>query len=260
MNIKAELFELKKHFFMWFVVFIFVAIVLLILPVSFKTVGQVQVPVLSKSATQSVSAQFFIKIKSDLLPTNVELISMSPIAVFITQIKISVLGSFLMTLPYLFYALFRYLSPALFAQEKKIFFVLIVSLAGLFSLGVIFSYLFLIAPMFTTLLTFTEKLGLKPYLAVDEFISWTITSLLIAGTLFLLPFFMYVLTVCRLSTSAMWAKHWREAIMVFLIAGSIVTPDMSGVSLLLLAGPGIVLYSMGIIFSYSHEKRNERSK
>ena len=174
MNIKNELIEIKHHFLKWVVVFFVVTVLFFAVPVSFPNQEQSSDSFLIKSSQEdkkSLASHFFIKIKKDLLQSNVELISTSPIAIFIVQIKIAGLLAFLLTLPYLLYCFFMYLTPALLSREKKVFFLTSFSFAMLFLTGVIFSYVFLVPQMFRALLGFSQSFELTPYLAVDEFIS-----------------------------------------------------------------------------------------
>lgn len=259
--IRKELFELRRSFLPWFLVFIIVTglITSYKVPVMHVRHEQTKYVVFSEHEKQTLVAQFFSQTKKDLLPKGVELISTSPITVFLVQIKMALLIAFALTSPYLFFSLMTYISPALRKKEKRILLIAAFLASLLFISGIIFAYMFLVQSMFSVLLSFNTDLEVKPYLLVDEFMSWTLAALFMTGILFLLPLFMYVFTALRIVSSYFWASRWREVFVIFLVISSIITPDVSGVSIILLTIPMIILYTIGIIVSsYTERKRKQK--
>lgn len=256
MNIRRELHDIKSNFLKWFFTFIIVSVLLFSVGFSYTTINGISFPFPSLASTShSLSALFFIQAKHDLLPPSVILITTSPISVFLVQFEIAFLGGFLLTLPYLLYSVFRYLSPALFPREKKMLLYSITILTILFFGGAFFAYRFLILSMFTMLLSFNLSLDVAQYLSIDEFMSWTLSTLLLTGSMFLFPILMYVLSFLRITRSSFWVRYWREAAVIFLIIASIVTPDVSGISIILLSLPMTLLYIFGIVLSRFQERR-----
>lgn len=113
--------------------------------------------------------------------------------------------------------------------------------------------MYIVAPMFKFLLSFSQNIPVTQFLAIDEFISWTLAALLMTGLLFLLPIFMYSLAALRIITARFWINQWREAFIVFLIISSVATPDVSGLSVIILSIPMIFLYGLGIALSSLHK-------
>ena len=64
--------------------------------------------------------------------------------IFISNLKISLFASFLVSFPIFIMQFFFFISPAMYKKEKKFFFPILVLVPILFILGLIFSYLFLI--------------------------------------------------------------------------------------------------------------------
>lgn len=253
MNFKEEIQHVKRSFLVWLVLFFIVIVLFCTVGITFVDIQGYTVPF--PSTSHSLVTQFFAKAKHDLLPLGAQLISTSPITVFLVQMKIAVLGSFMLLSPYLLYSIIGYLSPALFPRERRRLFFLIISSTVLFFLGMLFAYHFLVRLMFGIFLSFNLDMAVTPYLAVDEFMDWTLAAIFLTGLLFLLPIFMYMLTVLRIAKSSFWASKWREAFLVFLVVSSIITPDVSGVSVLFLSVPMTVLYIIGIIAASFHERR-----
>lgn len=244
-HITTELKDFKNHFLLWFILLTVIMIVMITVKFPFGT------------DTNTIVSQIFSISKVDLLPNNVELISISPIMSFWVEIKVSTLMSFVLLLPYLLYSILTYLSPALFPKEKKKLLIFTMMASALFFIGMTFSYLYLIKPMFTGLFSFNNDLSVKPFLPVDEYVSWVLASLFMAGILFLLPIAMYMLTALKIVSIRFWIYRWREVFIIFLVIASIITPDVSGVSVLVLTIPMILLYTFGILLAARATKNSK---
>ncbi len=262
MNLSEELTQIKRHFLVWILLLLTITIISCSVKFQFpeiKTTKEESGQFADKRERKTVVAYFFTKAKEDLLPSKAELISTSPITVFLVQIKIGLLASFVILLPYLFYSFISYLSPALFPREKRRLILLVLFSSLLFVSGIVFAYSFLIKSMFSVLLAFNDDFLVQSFLPVDEFISWSLAALLMTGILFLLPIFMYSLTSFKIVKTRFWTTKWREAFILFLIISSIITPDVSGVSVIILSLPMSLLYVAGIMLSALSE-RNSRAK
>ena len=248
--IHQEIHALRRHFSPWLLAFIFCLAVFSIFGLQQREFFDVKIPVLSTIGPNIVT-QIFLKIEHDVLPQGVQLVSLSPITVFLLQLKIALFASFAMSLPIFLYCMVRYISPALFVRERLQLIFVTVMISFFFLLGVIFSYKFLVLQMFTILFSFNHGLQVASMLDVNEFMSWTLASLFVTGVLFLLPFFMYGLCALRVVSSRFWVQYFREVFLGFLIISAIITPDVSGVSILILSIPMVALYSLGIIATSS---------
>src|SRR5690349_17658421 len=103
----------------------------------------------------SLTIQVFNRITHDLLPANVQLIATNPMSAFTSQVYLSVLLGFLITIPYLIYKMIIYLNPALLPREKKLVAWSLLAFIVLFVSGCMFSYIFIIPETFKILYPFT---------------------------------------------------------------------------------------------------------
>ena len=70
-----------------------------------------------------------------------------------------------------------------------------------------------------------------------------------------LAVFVYGLTRLGLIGASTWRRHWRAAVLGSLVFGMIVTPDNSGITMLLGATPMIALYFAGVFFAGRWERQ-----
>jgi sec-independent protein translocase protein TatC len=66
---------------------------------------------------------------------------------------------------------------------------------------------------------------------------------------------MYGLTAVGLVRAATWRKYWRFAVIAIAFFGVVITPDGSGITMLLVAAPMWALYAAGYVACFLHERR-----
>lgn len=201
--------------------------------------------ILPTPSADSLSIQVFKMIERDFLPSGVELIVTDPWSGFITQIQIVITLAFLITFPFLLYKIIQYLSPALFEHEKRAILKSVVMFTILFMLGCLFAYYFMIPLTFKFMYPFASSLGVTTFFALDIFMAWVMAILIAMGVVFLLPIFMFVLSYLRIVNPSFWRKKWRFSLLCLLVFSAIITPDQTGVTMLLLFAPLAVLYMLG---------------
>ena len=197
----------------------------------------------------SFAVRLFTDMTVDLIPSGVTLIVTSPLTAFVAQIKIALLLSFICTLPFLLYRFIQYFSPALYLSERLAILKVAVPSAFLFALGAVFAYTALIPPTFSILYSYTDIIGATPFFSVNEFINLILALVVVSGIMFLLPICMALLTRFDIVPSTFWREEWRYAVIFFLVLSAIMTPDGSGVTMVLLSLPLAGLYGIGFIVS-----------
>ena len=208
----------------------------------------------------SISALFFKKIQADLLIKEMELITINPLDALWVQLGISLFLAFIITLPFLLYKIASFLSPALHKKEKRTIFKALVPSTILFIGGCVFAYYFLIPMTFRFLYPYVLAIGAKPFFAVNQFISLVLIMTIAVGIVFLLPIFMILLSYLGIVKPNIWKKNWQYAILIFLILAAIITPDGTGITMILLAVPLIMLYFIGYIVSKKYSRGSTPSK
>jgi len=248
MSLFQEFKDIKDFFLSWFLSFLILTFV--IFAIGFDKVNifgnEFYVPIFSSN---SLAVRMFEMIKNDLVPEGVNLIATSPVSAFVSQSIISLFTSLIVTFPFFLYKFIKYLSPALYPKEKKAILKVLAPSSLLFLGGAIFAYFIIIPPTFKVLYSFNTILGVAPFFVVSEFISWTLALMFTTGLMFLLPIFMYFLSWLGLIPFTFWVDNWRIALVAFLIISAIITPDGSGVTMVLLTTPMAFLYIIGIKIS-----------
>ncbi len=204
----------------------------------------------------SISAIFFKKIQSDLLIEQMELITTNPLDALWSQMGIALFLALVISLPLLIYKLFAYFSPGLYEQEKAAILKAVIPASMLFFAGCAFAYFLLIPMTFKFLYSYVLVMGAKPFFAINQFVSLVLVLNILVGLVFLLPILMILLARLGIVGSKVWKKNWSYAVLAFLILAAVITPDGTGITMMLLALPLTALYFLGWLGS----KKYERSK
>lgn len=202
----------------------------------------------------SFAMKIFLSAKDSLIPNGVPVIALGPVSPFVAPIVIAFLVALLSTFPAALVLLASFLFPALRKEERRSLICFSIPAIILFYSGAAFAYLVIIPETFAILYSFAAPMGVAPMFALDEFVSSVFLLTLSSGGAFLLPVFMAATGRIGLIPAAFWSRHWRAAVLIAVIFSAVITPDGSGVTMVLLSGPLLGLYAAGAFFAAISER------
>lgn len=204
----------------------------------------------------NVTAQVFVALTT-LLPPHVILFNLGIADAVLVQVEIGVLLTVILGMPWIVHEVGAFLMPALRTNERALLRQIGIPATGLFAVGTAIG-LFLFTPLtFRFLFAYVGALGVSEQLSIQSFVTFTILYPLAFGLVFELPVFVYALTRVGAVPASAWRKHWRGAVIGSLVFGMLVTPDNSGVTMLLVATPMMALYFAGAYFAGRWERRRD---
>ena len=175
----------------------------------------------------------------------VDLIATDLSSQFMTHITTSLYLGMLGASPYILYELFRFVSPALYENEKKYSVQVVVIVYLLFILGVLMSYYVLFPISFRFLGTYSVAEKVHSTITLDSYISTFTTLTLLMGVIFQLPVIAFALTKLGFINSGMLAKYRKHALILIMLVAAIITPpDL--MTLILVTIPLYILYEVSI--------------
>jgi sec-independent protein translocase protein TatC len=173
---------------------------------------------------------------------------------FSMHLTTSMVVGLIAAFPYLFWEIWRFISPGLYSQERNaargaVFFVSL-----LFFSGAAFGY-YILSPLS---INFLSNYQVDPSIVnefdISSYVS-TLTMLVLASAImFQLPVVIYFLSMSGLVSAAMLRSYRRHAIVVILILAAVITPP-DIISQVLIAMPILVLYEAGIMIAKRLEKK-----
>ena len=208
----------------------------------------------------NVSAQLFIAMRAWMLPSNVVLLNVGVGDSILVQMEIGILVALIIGMPWVVHEVGSFLVPALRKNERALLRQIGIPATILFALGTAIGVLWLTPFTFMLLFRYVAAMGLGtasgPTLGVQDFVTFALLYSLAFGIVFELPVFIYALTRLRVVKAAAWRKHWRGAVIGALVFGMVVTPDNSGITMLIIAAPMVGLYFAGAYFAGRWEARS----
>jgi len=208
----------------------------------------------------NITAQVFLAMVAWMLPPGVHLLNVGVGDSIFAQMEIGLLLTLILGMPWIVHEVGAFLVPALRRNERRLLRQIGIPATALFAVGTGIGIFFLTPFTFRLLFLYVAAMNLEPVLGVQDFVTFALLYSLAFGVVFELPVFVYSLTRLGVVKAAAWRKHWRGAVLGALIFGMIVTPDNSGITMLLIATPMIGLYLGGAYFASRWESRRDAGR
>jgi len=177
----------------------------------------------------------------------------TPIAIAPTEsvgvyFKVSIVVGFVVAMPVIVYQLFRFVAPGLEPHERRYVLVGAPVAAVSFAAGVVFAALVLIPAAMPFLRGFLAGIVEQRY-SINNYISFVSTILLWAGLVFETPLVMYFLAKLGVATPQGFGKARRVVVIAAAAGAAVITPTTDPVNMLLIMGPFLLLYELGILLA-----------
>lgn len=184
----------------------------------------------------------------EVLPPDSTMIFTSLPEAFFTYLKVAFVAGVFLASPYIFYQVWRFVGPGLYDTEKK-FMIPIAFFSALFFIsGALFGY-FIVFPIgFNFFMGFATDM-IQPMPTLREYLSFSIKLLFAFGLAFELPLFIFFLARMGIVNSKSLRKKRKYAILLAFVASALLTPP-DIVSQVLMSGPLVILYELGILVAY----------
>ena len=186
------------------------------------------------------------------------LISLGPLDGFTTRLSISTYGGILLALPVLMWQIWKFIVPALHAQEKKYAIPFVFSTVGLFALGGAIAY-WTLDKALEFLISWSGE-GVVAVYPVSKYVS--LVGLMVAafGIGFEFPVLLVFLQLVGVLTPQTLLKGWRYAIMAIFVIAAVITPSGDPYSMLALAVPMSIFYLISILIGLFIQRRRRRAE
>ena len=195
----------------------------------------------------------------EVMPAGSKLIATSLPETFFTVMKLALVAGAFVASPFIFYQLWQFVAPGLYKEERKIIVPVAVASAFCFVGGALFGY-FIVFPFgFKFFVDYaSDYITVMP--TISAYFSLAVTLLFAFGLIFELPVFIFFLTSLGLVSTKALRKFRRWAVLLSFIVSAILTPTPDAVNQLLMAGPMVVLYELGIWVSWFVDKQRIEEK
>ena len=181
------------------------------------------------------------------LPPGAKMIATGVAAPFLVPMKVTLVLALLVALPWVFYQIWAFIAPGLYAHEKRLVLPLVISSSLLFIAGVAFCYFFVFGRVFHFISNFAPaSIAVMP--DIENYLDFVMSMCLAFGATFEVPVVVVILVRMGIVTVEKLRSIRPYAIVgAFAIAAVVTPPD--AVSMLALAIPMCLLFELGLILA-----------
>lgn len=167
--------------------------------------------------------------------------------------RVTLLTSFAVTLPYIALELLLFIAPGLSRRARVIGLFAIPLVFILFIAGALFTYFFLLPPAVEFLLNF---MGIPTVVRPSSYVAFASGLMFWVGLAFEFPLLSYVLAAMGLLPPRWLSANWRVALVLLAVLAAAITPTVDPINMLLVWVPLVLLYFLSVATaSLAHRQR-----
>ena len=175
--------------------------------------------------------------------------------VFIIKLELALIFGIVLSLPYILFQIWQFVSPGLLDKERIYVFPVIFFATISFLIGAGFAY-FIIVPIALDFCLSLAPDTVTNNIALDFYFGFVVRIVIVFGIVFELPVVSLFLTKIGLLTPDILKKYRRYAIVTIFILAAILTPP-DPTTQVMLGIPLVILYEFTIWISYFFRKKKK---
>lgn len=185
-----------------------------------------------------------------------QLIVTTAVESFTLYITVSLYAAIALSVPFLLWQIWGFISPALYKHERRYVTPFIGLSTISFVVGAAFAYYVLFPPAMNYLLGLGQDFNLM--LRASDYFDFITLIMLAMGLIFQMPAITYVLARIGIVSAAFLLKSWKFAIVIILIVAAVVSPTGDIPNMMLFALPMIFLYIVSIFIAWFFGKKRQK--
>jgi len=202
--------------------------------------------------------KLFNIVSAPLRKTGAEIIVTSLTGSFNLEIKIAILAAVFLAAPFILAQVWLFISPGLYKHERRYALPFILSSSILFILGGVFGYYIAFPFAAQFLIDWTKEMGIVPRIDAAEYFDLFIMIELGLAVIFEIPALIFVLARIGLVSGPFLLRNTRYAVLIAFVVAAVITPTTDIPNMMLMAGPMIALYMLGVVVAYLFGKKRTK--
>jgi len=189
-----------------------------------------------------------------VLPSGTNIIAIGVISPFLTPLKMALIFSVYLAMPYLLFQIWSFIAPALYKHEKQMIVPLIVSSTILFYAGILFSF-YVVFPVIFGFLSSVGPSVVDFTPDIQYYLDFVLKVSFAFGVAFEVPIATILLIMFGVTTIEKLKSNRPYVIIGAFILGMLLTPP-DIISQVLIAIPMWLLFEAGLIFAPMFKRKN----
>lgn len=177
---------------------------------------------------------------------------------FMNYMKVALVFGLALAFPFILYEMWKFVGAGLYEHEQKYVILFTPFSLLLFASGVLFGY-FAMIPIGLRFLASWGSTDVNLSITLNNYVGLFLTLTLILGLVFQIPLIMIFLSKIDIVTVDGFRRLRRPAIFVLFVSAAIITPP-DPITMILMAGPLVALYEIGIIMSWLINRKRDRER
>jgi sec-independent protein translocase protein TatC len=165
-------------------------------------------------------------------------------------VKVTLVASLFLSAPFVLMQAWLFISPGLYPHERRYAVPFVLFASVLFLAGGAFGYFIAFPTALRFLLAWIVESHLTPIIDFGEYLTLFLTIVVALGLSFQIPAIVFVLSRIGLVNARFLAAKLKYAVFACVVLAAILTPTTDPGNMLVLAGPMIVLYGVGIVVAW----------
>jgi sec-independent protein translocase protein TatC len=179
-------------------------------------------------------------------PFNIHLVNIGLTEQFMIHMKTAFFFGIIGASPYILYLLYKFISPALYMNERHYAVRVVGGGYVMFIIGLLVNY-FLIFPLTVRFLgTYQVSSDVENLLSLQSYMDTLLMMSLVFGVVFEIPVISWLLAMFGLLKAEWMQRYRRHAIVVILIVAAVITPTADIFTLIIVSLPIWLLYEISI--------------
>ena len=196
---------------------------------------------------------FLVEPRCEVVPDDeCRLVITDPVQGLSTRLRVAGYGGVALAMPVLLWQVWRFVTPGLYARERRLAIPFVASALTLFALGAGLAYWTL-----PRALEFLIEIGgdLEPFFTPDKYIQLITYMMLAFGVGFEIPILLVFLQMAGLVSNQTLRSWRRYAIVVIVVVVAVITPSGDPISLAVLSVPMYLFYEAAILIGRILDRR-----
>ena len=164
-------------------------------------------------------------------------------------IKASAVCGAIFASPFILYQLWLFISPGMYANEKRYVWPFMSATVGLFLSGAWFGYRYVLPGAMVVLVQDIGK-NFSHMITIDDYTGFFLAVILGLGITFEMPVVIFFLALFGIVDGKFLLKHFRYAVLAIFLIAAIICPTPDPIGMCLFASPMLALYFIGVAVAF----------
>jgi sec-independent protein translocase protein TatC len=179
----------------------------------------------------------------------------NPTQPFNLFLKVAFLASVFLASPFILAQVWLFIAPGLYKHERRYAIPFILSATILALTGAAFGYYIAFPFALDFLINWGERAGLEAMIDATQYFNLFLTIEMGLGLIFQIPPVIFVLSRIGLVSAGFLLRNTKYAVLISFIVAAVITPTADIPNMMIMAGPMILLYLVGVIVAFLFGKK-----